>query len=267
MNAKSITLSLLVVFIASIASAQHDHGGHFDIYLARPLAGTQTVYGGYDGDHGEAEAGHRIFGTEMGEDPSLGIYFGTRPGINNPGTGGDQAPGATALNPGDTVSTSEVAFEVDGATADLFFWNGLDPVAFTPATGVDFTFGAPTSSAGADGSFHEHPFLTLDDLDANASTFPTPGVYLGAVTAAVTGLDPSDPIFLVMGTEGLITADFLGITQAEFDLLSDEEIDEELEHVIHEGVEYVEGMLVPEPSAALLVAVGLGLVAARRRVA
>ena len=110
------------------------------------------------------------------------------------------------------MSTTEVSVTIDGATSTLFYWDGTGSVSLTPAVGVDFQIGNPTDTAAADGAFDDHPFLVLDDLDATASTYPTPGIYVAAFTAALTGLDPTDPIYLVMGTEGLITAEFLGIS-------------------------------------------------------
>ena len=89
--------------------------------------------------------------------------------------------------------------------------------------------------------------------------------YLGSFETQVQGSAPSDPLFLGMGTEGLVTADFLGITQAEFDLLSDDELDESLEGAIELGVEYVESNVVPEPGAAAWVAIIAAAFAARQR--
>ena len=259
MNATSKILTLVIIFVASIAQAQH-----FDVYLGRPTSGSQTVWGGIDVDDGHISSGLRVFESEMGEDIFNGVFLSIEPGFNNPGTGGAQAPGAAAMNPGDTVTVNSLSFEVGGSTDDLFFWDGTGPVSFAPAVGVDFSIGNPTDAAAGDGSFDDHPFIILDDLDANAATFPTVGIYLASFEASLPGLDATESIFLVMGTEGLITADFLGITQGEFDLLTEEQLDEELEEVIELAAGFVETNLVPEPTSALIAICGLSIMAFRR---
>ena len=55
-----------------------------------------------------------------------------------------------------------------------------------------------------------------------------------------------------------------GISQNEFDLLTDEDLDEALEERVELAVEYVEHNVIPEPSAALLVLIAsLGLTIGR----
>ncbi len=97
------------------------------------------------------------------------------------------------------------------------------------------------------GAFDDHPFLVVDST-------ALPGIYLASVTGTVDGFDPSEPVYLVMGTEGLITPSFLEVSQAEFDLLTEAELDAALEGVIEQGILFVEGnLLVPEPSSLALV--------------
>jgi hypothetical protein len=139
-------------------------------------------------------------------------------------------------------------FTVGGATGDLFFWDGQGSASFVPAV-ASFRIdgGDPLGSvAGAGGAFDDHPFLTVDS-DA------LPGIYLASAVGVVAGFAPSDPVYFVMGSEDLITADFLGLTPAEFDMLTDDELDEALEGVIEQGMAYVEAHVVPEPSTLVLV--------------
>ena len=68
-----------------------------------------------------------------------------------------------------------------------------------------------------------------------------------------------------MGTEGLITADFLGISQMDFDMLTDDDLDEELEEVIEAAVEFVETSVIPEPASATLLGIAVVAFAGRRR--
>ena len=263
MNIKQLASITLALGLTSAAMASE---GHFDIYLGRPAAGTQTQLGGIDVDTGVITPGLQVFETEMGEDPFSGTFFSLEPGFNNPGSAGTQAPGAVSFQAGDTVTVSEISVDVNGTVADLFFWDGTGSVSFAPAVGVDFTIGNPVDTAGPAGAFEDHPFLGLDDLDSNTATFPTPGIYLSSFTASVTGFDPTDPIYLVSGTEGLITPSFLGISQAAFDLLTDEQIDEELEEVIEAAVLFVESnVVVPEPSALVIAIAGIAAVGMRRK--
>lgn len=253
-----LTLTALCLSqIATAASAQH-----FDVFLARPATGTQTVIGGADVDSLNYDDTTRVFEVELRE--LAGEFFALEPGVNHPNindAGLSSYPvSANALQSGDELSLFELEFELGGVTDDLFYWNGILPVAFTPAA-ADFRIdgGAPLGTAGAGGAFDDHPFLVVDDDTLT-------GVYLASVHGVVNGFSPSKPAYLVMGTESLITPEFLGISAAEFDLLTDDELDEALERVIHEASEFVEANLVPEPaSIALVVAAGCFSCVSRRR--
>jgi hypothetical protein len=183
-------------------------------------------------------------------DAALGEFFALEPGVNHPNSNDPSITAypttATSLLPGDSLQLVERQFTIEGATNDLFYWNGVGAVSFAPAA-ADFRLdGAdPLGTAGAGGMFDDHPFLVVDDDSV-------PGVYLASVSGIVDGLEPSDPIYIVLATHALITPDFLEIGQAEFDLLSDDELDEALEHVLHEAVEFVETNVVPEPAPLAL---------------
>jgi hypothetical protein len=70
-----------------------------------------------------------------------------------------------------------------------------------------------------------------------------------------------------MGTEGLITPEFLGISQEQFNMLTEAELDEALEEVIEVAVSYVETNVVPEPSSlvAALSVYGVAMAIRRKR--
>jgi hypothetical protein len=66
-----------------------------------------------------------------------------------------------------------------------------------------------------------------------------------------------------MGTENLVTAEFLGISREEFNLLTEEDLDEALDAVIDPAVEHVEAnVVVPEPGSTLLAMLACGSVLA-----
>lgn len=241
---KQFTYALLFgLLVTPAVQAQHsEEEHHFDIYLARPTSGTQTVYGGIDVGEGEIEVGHRVFESEFGVIPYSGTLGAFEPGFNNPGTSGSQAPGASAMNPGDTPTFANAPFFLDGQIADLFYWDGVgaEP-SFAPAAGVSFSIDDPELSAAADGSFDDHPELLLDDGDGLQATLPADGIYLAAFTAALPGLEPTDPLFLVIVT------------------------DELLEPAVEVAFEFVESTVIPEPTALMLAGVSLAALAARRR--
>jgi hypothetical protein len=255
------TLVGTVTCQATRVSAQH-----FDIFLARPATGTTTVIGGADVTGQAFDDVIRIFEVELAP-TGPGEYLALEPGVNHPNI---NDPGiaaypasATALQPGDILSLTQLPFTVAGNTDDLFFWNGLGAPAFTPTTAsFHVDGGAPLAgTAGVGGAFDEHPFLVVDNG-------ATPGIYLASLIGTVDGFAPSEPVYLVMGTEDLITPAFLGISQAEFDMLSDDELDEALEEVIEAGIAYVEANVVPEPTAAVLLAgafLGMALLRTSRR--
>ncbi|MCC7476667.1 MAG: PEP-CTERM sorting domain-containing protein [Pirellulales bacterium] len=254
---KSFSSLLSVSLAIAIGSAWTGQAlaQHFDMFLARPATGTQTVIGGADVTGLAYDDSTRVFEVEMGE--LLGEFIALEPGVNHPDINNPSLvaypTSATALLPTDVLRIHEYAFSLGGPADDLFFWNGIGPVSFAPAS-ANFRIdgGDPLgSSPGAGGAFDDHPFLVVDSS-------ATPGIYLAAVTGTVDGFDPSDPVYLVMGTEGLITPAFLGISQAEFDMLTEEDLDEALEGVIELGIEFVEtNVLVPEPSTLALVVLSL----------
>ncbi|MEX2168048.1 MAG: PEP-CTERM sorting domain-containing protein [Pirellulales bacterium] len=239
---------------------------HFDVFVGRPSAGVQTAFGGIEVDTGGISLFERVFESEMGEDPFDGTYTSGDPGFNHPADDAALPVGAASLLAGDEIFVTALSLTAGGVTESLFFWNGVGSVAFAPPSSVSFAVdtGSMTGSigtAGAGGGFDDHPFFVLDDGDANAATFPAPGIYLAAFQAKVADLAPTVPLYLVMGTEGLITPEFLGVSQAEFDMLTDDDLEEALESVIEMAVEHVErNVAVPEPSLLVLVGVALGSV-------
>jgi hypothetical protein len=273
MSARFLTM-LIAVCSASWLASQPAVAQHFDVFPGRLISGSQTAYGGIDVDNAEVTLFQRVFESEMGEDPFEGTFISDDPGFNHPADDSALPAGAASLNIGDEIFVTALPLTVGGSLDDLFYWDGIGSVSFAPAVGVTFSIdtGNLTGSigtAGAGGGFDDHPFFILDDGDFMAATFPTPGIYLASFQLRVAELDPSDPLFLVMGTDGLITADFLGITQAEFELLTEDELDEALDGVIDMAIDYVDAnVVVPEPNSivlGILACFAVGRVAPRQR--
>ena len=227
-------LTALTLF-AALAAARDGEATeeHFDVFVG--ISGSQTAYGGIDVDEGDITLNQRVFETEMGE--LIDIFIADEPGFNHPENDALLPPGVDSLQQGDELFVRKLPLTVDGASAELFVWDGVGAPSFTPAGGVAFDIVTPGANqsigmAGAGGGFDDHP---LFELSAGGAV-PTPGIYLGSFEVQVEALEPSDALFLVMGTEGLV------------------DTDEELEALIEVAVEYVETNVVPEPGAATLVA-------------
>lgn len=254
----SFFTALLTIVLATFVQAQEEHG-HFDVFVAAPDGGTGTVYGGIDVDDGDIELGLQVFEVELGKNTLSNVFNSDEPGFNHPADDTALPAGSATLIQGDEILVRGLDLTIGGVTAPLFYWDGSGAVSFAPAVGTTFDIITPVpgnpsiGAAGADGGFDDHPIFEL----SSGGTLPATGIYLGAMEVEAEGYDPSDPLYLVMGTECLITPEFLGISQGDFDMLTDEELDEELEEVIEMGAGYVEANVVPEPNGLLLAAMGL----------
>lgn len=229
---------LLPVFAVSIAVAEPASAQHFDIFLARPAAGAQTVIGGADVDAQAFDDVTRVFEAEMGE--FAGEFAALEPGVNHPNLNNPPSAypaSAAGLQPGDVLRLKERDFVVDGNVDDLFYWNGLGAASFAPAA-ANFRIdeGDPLgSTAGTGGAFDDHPFMVVD-----SDTLP--GIYLASIFGVVDGFDPSDPVYVVFATG------------------------EEFEEAHGLAAEYVEAnVAVPEPMSLGLVAIACGAILTIRR--
>ena len=254
MNRYLFLCALVALTVASanaVAQEEEEHG-HFDVFVG--ISGGQTAYGGIEVDDGDIAPNERVFEAEMG-DLDLGfamIFTADEPGFNHPGPAdagfGNLPSGVTALAPGDEIFVNKLPLTVDGVTSDLFFWDGVGTPSFSQASGVLFDIVAGTGgsigAAGAGGAFDDHPEF---ELSTPGGSLPTLGIYLGSFDVRVNSLEPSDPLFLVMGTEGLAPTD------------------EELEELIEMGVEFVENSVIPEPASATLAVLAAAMFAGRRR--
>lgn len=233
---------LMTLSLSSLALADEEEHEHADIFIGR--GATQTIVGGGPED-GPYDLGINVFEGEVADAGT--VFVGDDPGFDsNPNA---IPAGVDPLNAGDSLTVTPVSFDLGGPTADLFFWDGSGTPTFTPSSATfAITPVAPTpiTSADANGRLHVHTPFTID----GGAVLPPVGIYVAALEAQVTGLAPSDPFYVVFGTEGLGAND------------------EELEEFIELGAEAVESIVgVPEPSTLLLVAMTgvFGLVTRRRR--
>lgn len=237
-----ITAAVLALSaIAAPAFAEEEV--HSDILLMRNDAG-QLVTGAVDFEDNEVISTNlRVFEGEFNE-------FGTtdEPGFNALANDNPNFPGGFSSLAGQTdVSFTANAIDVQGATANLFYWDTNGPVNFG-ASAANLTVELGSSSSVLDGGasdvngfvigtttdsgfLHRHINFSLD---AGAAE----GIYLWAFTVNA-GADSTAPLFFVHAFG-------------------------EIDETFHEAAaEFVEAQLVPAPGAAALA--GLAGVAALRR--
>ncbi len=184
--------------------------------------------------------------------------------------------GANALSAGLNVFVSNTTFSVDGASGEVFYWDGTGAVDFDPApASTTFEFEQdPVTGIGTttSGIFDDHPEFILEDSIAE----PADGVYLISFAVDVDTLATSDSSFAVLLVDQLITTGELA-----------EEVEEAVEALeegapnaevdfgngvikdfafYEEAVEYVEdNLVVPEPTTGLIAVLALGFAAVSRK--
>jgi len=247
MNYKSAVACALLTMTTQLAFAGEDEEAHFDIFIGRPVSGTQTLIGGAQVP-GELNLTERIFEGDLGTDLIGGnnFYTGAEPGFfnageNSPGLLGATNPaGALPLLPGESFEVIQQTFEIAGSVSSLFYWDGAGSVNFTPAA-AELIITQTDGAAGSDGSIDDHPIFDIDD--PLSPDLPAGGIYLASLTAQLDGLEPSDPAFVLLVTG------------------------EEFEASVELAEDFLAGGAIPEPSTAVLAglaAIG-GFVATRRR--
>ncbi|MCG8448500.1 MAG: hypothetical protein MI725_02835 [Pirellulales bacterium] len=199
-------------------------------------------------------------------------FFGLH-GVNDAGT--LATLGASALPGTASVSASLTNFSIDGASANLFFWNGTGSVDFDPApAGTSFNFdpSANLATTGSNGDLDDHPIFELNAT----SGVPADGAYLISPAVDVAGLATSEPFFLILLADSLITGEVdAGLVEEaledlEAGITTDAVVDFGGSNVkdfafFEEAVEFVENTLVvPEPSTTLLSLMAIGFVAIGR---
>jgi hypothetical protein len=229
-----------VASFASLALAHTTLAGpppepHFDIWL-RPVNGqivTGSITEGTPGD--PIEDVFRVFGAELGEDPSF-PFSATEPGLQalaGPETAGmvwtfDILDSLTLWNGGGFSATDETMLIEFG------------PASASTAGGAGPGFGF---TGFADGLLHDHFDFTLDGAAPVIGSDPDPGIYLLALSMrgqnGQTQYESSLPFYIVFN---------LGQSEEDHDA----------------AIDWVQANLVPSPSAIPLLLAGL-MVASRRR--
>jgi MYXO-CTERM domain-containing protein len=249
---------------------------HSDIFLTN--VGGQVAVGGAN----DSESASPTFDLETqvfeailvsGFPLPLVDYGRGEPGVFALPAGSPELPdGARAL-----LGNAAVAFEaspvtVNGQTDSLFFWNGSGTIDFHPVAtaqpNVTFSIDpTPFSDLTSDsGAFHLHPAYQLHSSGAGV---PADGVYLASLSASATGLDDSQPFYLVMLVDQLLVdADAAEGLEATFE--AGETFYEAVgkDFGFYEvAVEYVEAnVAVPEPGSAVLGGLAVaGFLSVRRR--
>ena len=204
---------LIALAVLAASTAAHATDQHNDVLLLINGDG-ELVTGVVDFDAGTVTAvDERIFTDEF--DP---FCTTDAPGFNALSSGDARMPaGFSALPSGTVVSFDALAFTLDGADANLFFWDGTGAPAFAPATQVDleaskspaFIFNAlidgsandvagfDIDTAASSGFVHKHVDFILLDLNAPSGVYVfSLGVTAGPLTA--------DPIYIAhaWGTAG-----------------------------------------------------------------
>jgi len=221
-NQKILSAAAVVLCGSSAALAQHA-----DVFLAddggKVVAGSAFVTPNGAPPPSEVFAiqslGDRVFEGELldvGLVPTQ--YSGDEPGFNGTHDAAlfTGAFAAFAKLPGSAaVSFDILSSTVDSESSDLFFWDGTGPVTFAPVTASTvLTVGNPSfASTDGDGApgftfantagsgfLHHHMTFTVAK-DAGTAAADA-GFYLLTLQLNVAGLNSSDSLFFVFGTEG-----------------------------------------------------------------
>ena len=260
---KALTPALMIAATATPAFADEEEHAHVDALLAIDPSGN-LISGGYAFDEGEVEnVDTRVYEAEFEqvliEGTPTNIWTTDEPGFNAVSSSVGGLPAGYTTLPGSTnVTFTAKAFAIGGSTANLWHWDGTGAVNFAPvaspteleiskAPSVVFSSildGSASDVAGftidqttTEGFLHKHIDFTITNTDSSA---PADGFYLWSLTISADTLE-SDPLYFVHG---------LGAHTEE-------------KH--EEAAAFIESTLVPEPTSALALLAGAGLLAARRR--
>jgi hypothetical protein len=211
--------------VGSALWATTAYAQHHDILVQD--VGQRLATGAADFDGGNMQLGARVFTAFFDS-----FYAVDNPGFNSIGAGSGSLPAGSSALPGNRdLMWDFLPMKVAGYESNLLYWNGAgtmaSDVAFGAAPGPTYSltlFGKNNAGATADGSpqiapgqviattaanglIHEHRYFFLDnDTNPNNATVAVQGVYLISMRLRMTGLDASDPLYVLWGTPGTSAA-------------------------------------------------------------
>jgi hypothetical protein len=213
-------LSVLLLSAVGMIAAKAAVGQHADVLLQRQ--GAKVATGTANFDAGSWSMGTRVFSRDFPSD-----YLIDQPGFNALSSTSSAMPAGFSSLPGSSaVSWDFLPMMVDCTVSNLWYWNGQDAdgdgldasdvmfmfapghvlsltgaVGFAAADGSDqLVPGGVLGTTGSNGSLHVHRDFELQNLASGGS--PADGIYLIAMQVQISGLEPSDPFFVVFGTPG-----------------------------------------------------------------
>ena len=258
---------LLAVTLAGALCTTPALAAHLDV-LAYVDSGGGLTIDGYDFEALDPFVETRTFEGELSDRFEPGQFYGDAPGFYGVpnALAAILPPGSSAL-PASVAVTLNIELEPLLGNRSMSFWNGVGPVKLGPVPGDEILeivrFGSvsvldgsntisgfPIGATSPVGSLHEHLDFLLKGDDSGAPDDVTEGVYVvrGSVSVGDVGFpDPSSPLYMVFGT-------FTDLNEAF------------MEEAVGATAAYLEARIIPEPSTALLLGLGLlGLGASSRR--
>ncbi|WP_428304460.1 hypothetical protein [Lacipirellula sp.] len=200
--------------MAGSAGAQHA-----DV-LVQTL-GNRLATGNADFDSGAWTLGRRVYPSEFGSNWSV-----NNPGFNALAANSPSMPVGASRLPGNTSLTWDfMPMKIGGVLQNAFYWDGVGStvaaVDFGVLPGPEYEIalygrnapvavdGAPSLVAGdvidvtsSSGALHSHRYFYLDSGNQNTASSPADGIYLLSLRMKMNGYDPSQPIYMVLGTPG-----------------------------------------------------------------
>lgn len=210
-------VALALTMLAAMAGRAHAQ--HADVLVQ--LLGNRLATGSADFDSGSWTLGRRVYSSEFASNWSV-----NNPGFNALAATSPSMPAGASRLPGNTsLAWDFMPMKIDVVLQNAFYWDGVGStvaaVDFGALPGPDYEValygrnapvavdGAPSVVAGdvidvtsSNGSLHSHRHFYLDSGNENEAGPPVDGIYLVSMRLKMNGYDPSEPIYMVLGTPG-----------------------------------------------------------------
>ena len=244
-------MAVVAALLPSVACAQHN-----DVVPYSNGNGTKILIGGHSDSEDTTGTLVSVFGYDFGETETTANYA-SDPGFNN-------GSAFTTLFPNvGKIPSGNLELSIfSGAYGSLHYWAGTGTASFAPVTGVEIDFAnngfnlrvggttnsgsliiapIPTSGLSA-GRVHTHLESSIWTVASGTGTLTLGapnGIYAVGATLSSGGLS-SDPIYFVFNQ---------GMTETIHD----------------DGIAFYSTQVVPEPSCFALLALGVAVLAFRRK--